>query len=128
MPLSNKYTAAIQHKILEIYPGEALDYYLLENNTPVISQNSLLSFLGVYTGDSEKVFFPEEKKMISFQTDSGAIEVGIPVEMLPLICVGFADFGISNMHYKGISENAFRLLISLSLSGLSSLIDETKAE
>ncbi|MGX5689071.1 hypothetical protein ACWKWI_08940 [Arcticibacter tournemirensis] len=123
--MDNTRLFSVQHKVLEIYENSTLDYYLLEGDVPVISQSSLLNFLGIPADDVGNVFFPEQKDIVLFTTAENVRETGIPVELIPLLCAGFAEHGINDPLYKQNSYNALRLMIGLSLLGLDRLIDET---
>lgn len=125
MAIDNTRLFSVQHKVLEIYENSTLDYYLLEGDVPVISQSSLLNFLGIRADDVGNVFFPEQKDIVLFTTAENVREMGIPVELIPLLCAGFAEHGINDPLYKQNSYNALRLMIGLSLLGLDRLIDET---
>ncbi|GEM_PF-4028625 len=125
MAMDKTFLSSVQHKVLEIYENGTLDFYLLEGNIPVISQRSLLNFLEIRAGDVGNVFFPEQKDIVLFRTDENVNETGIPVELIPLLCAGFAEHGINDPLYKQNSYNALRLMIGLSLLGLDRLIDET---
>ncbi|KAA8483803.1 hypothetical protein BDE36_1725 [Arcticibacter tournemirensis] len=125
MAIDNTRLFSVQHKVLEIYENSTLDYYLLEGDVPVISQSSLLDFLGIQADDVGNVFFPEQKDIVLFTTSENVRETGIPVELIPLLCAGFAEHGINDPLYKQNSYNALRLMIGLSLLGLDRLIDET---
>lgn len=125
MPSSKKYPKATEHRLLQLYKDESLDYYLLEGDKAVISQKSLLRFLGISFEGTGKVFFPEQKDITPFYSDADTVDLGIPVTLVPLICIGFAEFGIADPAYKDQSENAFRLLTGLSLIGLNTLIEES---
>ncbi|WP_454491816.1 hypothetical protein [Arcticibacter tournemirensis] len=125
MAMDNTRLFSVQHKVLEIYENSTLDYYLLEGDVPVISQSSLLNFLGIPADDVGNVFFPEQKDIVLFTTAENVRETGIPVELIPLLCAGFAEHGINDPLYKQNSYNALRLMIGLSLLGLDRLIDET---
>lgn len=125
MAMDNTRLFSVQHKVLEIYENSTLDYYLLEGDVPVISQSSLLNFLGIRADDVGNVFFPEQKDIVLFTTADNVRETGIPVELIPLLCAGFAEHGINDPLYKQNSYNALRLMIGLSLLGLDRLIDET---
>lgn len=125
MAMDNTRLFSVQHKVLEIYENSTLDYYLLEGDVPIISQSSLLNFLGIPADDVGNVFFPEQKDIVLFTTAENVRETGIPVELIPLLCAGFAEHGINDPLYKQNSYNALRLMIGLSLLGLDRLIDET---
>lgn len=125
MAIDNTRLFSVQHKVLEIYENSTLDYYLLEGDVPVIFQSSLLDFLGIQADDVGNMFFPEQKDIVLFTTSENVRETGIPVELIPLLCAGFAEHGINDPLYKQNSYNALRLMIGLSLLGLDRLIDET---